>query len=92
MTKAVTIRLADDAYKLLAEKAKAERRSLANLIEFGALSYVQGSTRPVDDVEEKRSKALKKLFGLWKDHPVQNPDVYIRKLRKGGRLKRLGLK
>ena len=41
MPKTVTLRLDDEAYRVLSEAAKAERRSLANLIETSAMEKVR---------------------------------------------------
>ena len=50
MSKTVTIRLKDDVYRIFAEMAKAENRSLSNLIETAALARIR-TTQFVDDVE-----------------------------------------
>lgn len=50
MHKTVTLRLKDDIYKIFAETAKAENRSLANLIETAALKNIR-EQQFVDDVE-----------------------------------------
>ena len=47
--------------------------------------------RSFSDIKAKRLKALDKLSGLWKDHPVKSPEKYVRALRSSGRAKRLGL-
>ena len=41
MHKTVTLRLKDDIYKIFAESAKAENRSLSNLIETAALKNIR---------------------------------------------------
>lgn len=50
MHKTVTLRLKDDVYKIFAEMAKAENRSLSNLIETAALKNIH-EQQFVDDVE-----------------------------------------
>ncbi len=50
MPKTLTMRLDDEAYKTFAQAAKAERRSLANLVETAALRYIRESNF-VDDLE-----------------------------------------
>ena len=50
MHKTVTLRLKDDVYKIFAEIAKAENRSLSNLIETAALKNVR-EQQFVDDIE-----------------------------------------
>lgn len=50
MHKTVTLRLKDDIYKLFAETAKAENRSLSNLIETAALKSIRDQ-QFVDDLE-----------------------------------------
>ena len=50
MHKTVTLRLKDDVYKIFAETAKAENRSLSNLIETAALKNIQ-EQQFIDDIE-----------------------------------------
>jgi predicted transcriptional regulator len=50
MHKTITLRLKDDVYKIFAEIAKAENRSLSNLIETAALKNIR-EQQFVDDVE-----------------------------------------
>jgi predicted CopG family antitoxin len=50
MHKTVTLRLKDDVYKLFAETAKAENRSLSNLIETAAMKSIR-EQQFVDDFE-----------------------------------------
>lgn len=40
MPKTVTLRLADDSYRVFCEAAKSERRPLSNLIEVAALTRI----------------------------------------------------
>ena len=50
MSKTVTLRLKDEIYKIFLEMAKAENRSLSNLIETAALNKIR-EQQFVDDVE-----------------------------------------
>ena len=50
MHKTVTLRLKDDVYKIFAQMAKAENRSLSNLIETAALKNIR-EQQFVDDIE-----------------------------------------
>ena len=50
MAKTITLRLKDDVYKIFAETAKAENRSLSNLIETAALKNIR-EQQFIDDVE-----------------------------------------
>jgi predicted CopG family antitoxin len=50
MYKTVTLRLKDDVYKIFAQMAKAENRSLSNLIETAALKNIR-ERQFVDDIE-----------------------------------------
>ena len=50
MHKTVTLRLKDDVYKIFAETAKAENRSLSNLIETAALNNIR-EQQFMDDIE-----------------------------------------
>jgi predicted CopG family antitoxin len=50
MSKTITLRLKEDVYKMFVEAAKAENRSISNLIETAALVKVR-EQQFVDDVE-----------------------------------------
>jgi uncharacterized protein (DUF1778 family) len=50
MAKTVTLRLNEDVYQIFAEAARAENRSLSNLIETAALNKVR-EQQFVDDAE-----------------------------------------
>ena len=50
MPKTLTMRLDDETYQTFVRAAKAERRSLANLVEYAALQHLLES-RFVDDAE-----------------------------------------
>ena len=65
MSKAVTVRLDDDSYKILTQKAKAEKRSLANYIEVAATRYAVDDDY-VSDEEMREILADKKFLGSMK--------------------------
>ncbi len=50
MSKTVTLRLKDEIYNIFLEMAKAENRSLSNLIETAALNKIR-EQQFIDDVE-----------------------------------------
>ncbi len=50
MPKTITIRLKDDTYKLFAEAAQADNRTISNLIETAALNKIR-EQQFVDDTE-----------------------------------------
>lgn len=50
MHKTVTLRLKDEVYRIFAQMAKAENRSLSNLIETAALKNIR-ERQFVDDIE-----------------------------------------
>jgi len=50
MSKTITLRLKDEIYNIFLEMAKAENRSLSNLIETAALNNIR-EQQFVDDVE-----------------------------------------
>jgi uncharacterized protein (DUF1778 family) len=50
MSKTVTLRLKEDVYKIFVEAARAENRSISNLIETAALNNVSAQ-QFVDDAE-----------------------------------------
>jgi uncharacterized protein (DUF1778 family) len=50
MSKTLTMRLDDETYEAFLKAAKAERRSLANLVETAALRHIQEASF-VDDLE-----------------------------------------
>lgn len=64
MPKTLTMRLDDETYEVLVRAARAERRSLANLVETAALRHIH-ETSFVDDAEMAeilaRPELLKRL-------------------------------
>ena len=61
MPKTVTLRLSDETYLTLLEAAKAENRSLSNLIETAALAKVR-EQQFADDVEVAEIMANEELM------------------------------
>jgi uncharacterized protein (DUF1778 family) len=61
MAKTVTLRLREDVYRIFAEAAQAENRSLSNLIETAALNKVR-EQQFVDDAEMAEILSDKKLL------------------------------
>jgi predicted CopG family antitoxin len=61
MAKTVTLRLADEVYELFLEAARAENRSLSNLIETAALSRIR-EQQFVDDAEMSEILANESLL------------------------------
>ena len=74
MAKTVTLRLDDEVYDIFVEAAKAEKRSLSNLIEKAALSRIH-EQQFVDDAEMSEILANENL---------------LKRIRKGARESRLG--
>jgi predicted transcriptional regulator len=50
MPKTITLRIKDDVYRTLSERAEAEKRSISNFIEMAALQYTKESE--FVDIEE----------------------------------------
>lgn len=69
MSRTITIRLKDDAYRELKRRAEAENRAISNLIETAALRYVQEA----DFVSEDE------MGGILAD------EVLVKRLRRGSR-------
>jgi uncharacterized protein (DUF1778 family) len=74
MAKTVTLRLDDEVYDLFVEAAKAEKRSLSNLIETAALSRIH-EQQFIDDAEMSEILANENL---------------LKRMQKGARESRLG--
>ena len=62
MSKTVTIRLKEDVYKIFLEAARADNRSISNLIETAALNKVR-EQQFVDDAEMAELLSDKKFSG-----------------------------
>ena len=61
MSKTVTLRLRENVYRIFAEAAQAENRSLSNLIETAAINNVR-EQQFVDDAEMAEILSDKKLL------------------------------
>ena len=70
MSKTVTLRLKEDVYKIFAEAAQAENRSLSNLIETAALNKVR-EQQFVDDAEMAEILADENLMARIKQGSKQ---------------------
>jgi predicted transcriptional regulator len=65
MPKTVTLRLKEDVYKIFSEAARADNRSISNLIETAALHNVR-EQQFVDDAEMAELLSDKKLLARIK--------------------------
>jgi uncharacterized protein (DUF1778 family) len=70
MHKTVTLRLKDDIYKIFSETAKAENRSLSNLIETAALKSIRDQ-QFVDDLELAEILSNSDLMNRLKEGSIQ---------------------
>jgi hypothetical protein len=70
MPKTVTLRLNDKVYKVFLEAAKAENRSLSNLIETAALAKLR-ELQFVDDAEMAEILANRELMKRMKKGSLQ---------------------
>ena len=70
MHKTVTLRLKDDVYKIFAQMAKAENRSLSNLIETAALKNIR-ERQFVDDVELAEILSKEDLLERLKEGSIE---------------------
>lgn len=66
MPKSLTLRLDDETYEIFAEAAKAERRSIANLIETAALARLR-EQQFADDYELAEILANENLLARIKE-------------------------
>ncbi|HMB53480.1 MAG TPA: CopG family transcriptional regulator [Thermoanaerobaculia bacterium] len=74
MSKTLTLRLDDDSYRLLADAAQAENRSIANLIQTAAIAHVREQVF-VDDYEMAA---------------IRSDEALVERLREGSRDAREG--
>jgi Ribbon-helix-helix protein, copG family len=75
--------LDDDLWNVLHVRAQSQRTSVSELVRQAARE------RYVGDLDERR-KAMQAVVGIWKDRPeFSDPEKYIRRLRRGSRLKRI---
>ncbi|MGD1064208.1 MAG: CopG family transcriptional regulator [Terracidiphilus sp.] len=77
--------LEEDLWKALHARARRERTSVSELVRQATRDrYLRHS--------EDRQSALMGIVGLWKDRTdLPDSETYVRNLRKGTRLKRLGI-
>lgn len=77
--------LEDDLWQALHARAIIEKTSISDLVRTAARE------RYLLD-PEKRREALMGIVGIWKDRDdLPDTETYVRSLRKGTRLKRLGI-
>jgi hypothetical protein len=77
--------LDDDLWAALRTHARHEKTTVSNLIRTAARA------RYMENPEQRRA-ALMGIVGLWKDRTdLPDTETYVRSLRKGTRLKRLGI-
>jgi hypothetical protein len=75
--------LQNDLWKILHIRARQQRTSISNLVRQ-AVREKYGSSL------ERRRQAMQAVVGLWKDRDdLPDSTTYIRRLRKGSRLKRI---
>jgi hypothetical protein len=81
MAKTLTMRLDDKTYETFVRAAKAERRSLANLVETAALRHIEESSF-VDDVEMaeilSRPELIKRLKAGSRDARRKRKGRFVR--------------
>jgi hypothetical protein len=77
--------LDEDLWQALHTKAAIEKTTISDLVRTAARErYLEDS--------EKRREALMGIVGIWKDRTdLPDTETYVRSLRKGSRLKRLGI-
>ncbi len=77
--------LDEDLWEALHTRAAIEKTTVSDLVRTAARErYVESA--------EKRQEALLGIVGIWKDRTdLPDTETYVRNLRKGTRLKRLGI-
>ncbi len=85
IVKRTQLYLDDDLWQALHTRAAMEKTTVSDLVRTAARErYLEDS--------EKRRKALLGIVGIWKDRDdLPDTETYVRSLRKGARLKRLGI-
>lgn len=74
--------LGDDLWNALHFHAHLNGQTVSELVRKAAREKYMGNP-------EERAAAMEGIVGLWKDRKdIENADIYIRKMRKGARLKR----
>ncbi len=77
--------LDDDLWEALHLRARRESTTVSELVRTAARDRYMGN------LEERRA-AMMGIVGLWKDRTdLPDTETYVRNLRKGSRLKRLGI-
>ena len=77
--------LDDESWQALHARAVLEKTTISDLVRTAIRE------RYIED-PEKRRKALMGIVGIWKDRTdLPDTETYVRNLRKGSRLKRLGI-
>lgn len=78
--------LDEDLWTALRTHARREKTTVSDLIRSAARDRYMGNP-------EQRRAALMGIVGLWKDRTdLPDTETYVRKLRSGTRLKRLGIR
>jgi plasmid stability protein len=76
--------LDDDLWNALHVRARSQGTSVSELVRQAARERYLG------DLDERRN-AMLAVVGIWKDRPeFSDPEKYLRRLRRGRRLERLG--
>jgi len=76
--------LDDDLWDALHVRARSQGTTISELVRQAARERYLG------DLDE-RKKAMQAVVGIWKDRPeFSDPEKYVRRLRRGRRLERLG--
>jgi ABC-type multidrug transport system ATPase subunit len=85
IVKRTQLYLDEDLWQALHTKAAIEKTTVSDLVRIAARErYLEDS--------EKRREALMGIVGIWKDRTdLPDTETYVRNLRKGSRLKRLGI-
>ena len=85
IVKRTQLYLDEDLWQALHTKAAIEKTTVSDLVRTAARKHYLNDS-------EKRQKALLGIVGIWKDRTdLPDTETYVRSLRKGSRLKRLGI-
>jgi len=75
--------LNEDTWKALHIRARQQRTSISELVRQAVRDQYGRSSA-------SRRQAMRELVGMWKDRrDVRNSSAYVRRLRKGSRLRRI---
>jgi len=84
IVKRTQLYLDDDLWDALHVRARSQGTTVSELVRQAARERYLGNF-------EERKKAMQAVVGIWKDRPeFSDPEKYIRRLRRGRRLERLG--